>query len=607
MIPSVNIYRRNGLSIQALPGKQLLIIGAANAGPIATPVGKTRGSDVLGTFDGGPLVEAACYAIKNYRLPVVCVRVEASAVSDFSDVVRTTGHGDSVVTVDAASKTAVNALVMVLVVAGGTVGVTGITYRVSTDGGENWGTVQTLLTATSIDIDLGGSAPLTLDFTSATLATGEIISVYANVVSAGTYGTLDTTLYPGSLCTAVASVKANTYPDGDYQARIRFVDGGALGTAGITYQWSLDDGRTWSPLTNLGTALEIDLTAAGTAAITLGTAAQTIAAGAELAVPMIAPQPTSETLSTALDATFRYSGAWEWALVCGMITPALAHTIDSAFAEAYASAKERGWIGGWRMQGRTIPGGATVSADESDSEYQTAFAAAWDSVALEFGSVWAFDCKVISAVSGANYKWSPAIVVAPRQASVAPSTDISQPTLGPLPGVTLEDDSGNTDCHDEMNDPGLDDHRAGTLRTFPGFTGVYVNNPRMMTALGGGDSGVIMMPHLEVGNLLARSLRAYFTARLSGDFFADIKTGKLRDADRRQLEAGANRAANGAIVTPGYASGQLTTISPNDVLTTIDPTTGTAPPLTVEAEFVTKIYPKTINVTVAMVSQIAGA
>lgn len=606
MLPSVNVYRRNGLSIQALPGKALMIIGPADDGPENTPIQKTRGSDVIATFKGGPLVEAACYAIKNYRLPVICCRVDATSVSEFSAVTRTTGHGTSVVTVHAGSATSINASVVLYIVSGGTIGAGGITYRVSLDGGENYGALQTLGTATSIVVALGDTENLTLDLAAGTLATSELVSLYANVVAAGTLGTLNTTLYPGALCTASASNKAATYSDNDYQGRIRFIDGGALGTAGITYQWSLDDGRTWSEVTDLGTALEVAFTQAGGATVTLGTSTQTIAPGAELSLQLNAPMFTAETIASALDAVFRYSGAWEWALVCGIVTPQLAQAIDAAFVEGYLKGKERGWIGGWRMQGRTIAGGSAVSVNETDSQYQVAFKAAWNAIALEFGSIWACDCKVLSSVSGRTYKWNPAVVVAPREASVNPSTDIAQVTLGPLPGVTLADDNNNTDCHDEANDPGLDDIRAGTLRTWENETGVFVTNPRMFTALGGGSSGVTMMPHLEVGNLEARSLRTYFRRRLSQDFYANFKTGKLRDADRRQLEAGANRAANAAIITPGYASGQQTTISPDDVLTVIDPVTGVAPPLTVEAEFVSKIYIKTINLTVAMVSQIGS-
>ena len=606
MIPSVNVFRRNGLSIQALPGKQLMIIGPADAGPIATPIAKTRGSDVISTFASGPLVEAACYAIKNYRLQVVCVRVDSSSVSAFSDVTRTTGHGSSVVTVHTGSATSQNAEVIAMIASGGTVGTAGITYRISTDGGDNYGALTPLGTANSIVVPLGDTENLTLSLAAGTLAASEIISLFANVVAAGSFGTLDTSQYPGSTCTAVATVDATTYPDGDYQARWRCVDGGTLGTAGITYQTSTDDGRTWSQVTDLGTAHEITFPDSGGASVTLGSAGQTIAPGAELAVLLNAPMFTAESITAALDAAFRYSGAWEWAAVCGVVTASLAQIIDSAFVQAFLTGKERGWMGGWRMQGRSIVGGPTVSVAESDADYQAAFKTEWNSIALEFGSIWGFDCKVLSAVSGRTYKWSPVVVVAPREASVNPQTDIAQVTLGPLPGVTLEDDNGNTDCHDEQHDPGLDDLRAGVLRTHENETGVYVNNPRMFTAYGGGSSGVTMMPHLEVGNLLARSLRTYFRRRLSADFFANSATGKMRDSDRNALEKGANKAANGAIMSPGYASDQLTTISPDDNLTSIDPVTGTAPPLTVEAEFVTKIYVKTINLTVAMVSQIGA-
>lgn len=67
----------------------------------------------------------------------------------------------------------------------------------------------------------------------------------------GSYGTVDST---GETGTAVVTAHSATKPFGTYHARLKVVNGGLIGTAGITFQWSLDDGRSYSVTTALGTA-----------------------------------------------------------------------------------------------------------------------------------------------------------------------------------------------------------------------------------------------------------------------------------------------------------------------------------------------------------------
>lgn len=69
--------------------------------------------------------------------------------------------------------------------------------------------------------------------------------------TAGSYGTIDNSGVTG---TALFAVDSSVHPYGTYEAWIRIKTGGTVGTTGITYQWSLDGGRTWSNTTALGTA-----------------------------------------------------------------------------------------------------------------------------------------------------------------------------------------------------------------------------------------------------------------------------------------------------------------------------------------------------------------
>jgi hypothetical protein len=65
----------------------------------------------------------------------------------------------------------------------------------------------------------------------------------------GSYGAVDV-----SGITGAASAAASGQPRGTYEARLRFVTGGVVGTDGMKLRSSLDDGRTWSAAKALGTA-----------------------------------------------------------------------------------------------------------------------------------------------------------------------------------------------------------------------------------------------------------------------------------------------------------------------------------------------------------------
>ncbi len=115
------------------------IIGPADSGPLNVPTPITQPTQAVSIFAGGPLAQWAAKAIAAYRLPVLAVRTSATALSSFGTPGRSTGHGASVVTVDVSSTTELNTTVVVQVMNGGTVGVSGITYAVSTNGGQSFG------------------------------------------------------------------------------------------------------------------------------------------------------------------------------------------------------------------------------------------------------------------------------------------------------------------------------------------------------------------------------------------------------------------------------------------------------------------------------------
>jgi hypothetical protein len=594
MLPRVNVtalYSSNAAF--SLAGDYLVIVGPADDGPVNTPTVLTQPSQALSTFGGGPLVQWAAKAIASKRLPVLAVRTAATAVSAFSAVSRTTGHGTSAVTVDESSTTNVNATVELLVHTGGTVGTAGVTYQLSSDGGRSFGSLVALGTATSIVVGMGGTANLTLDLGTGSLVSGELISVTASVIAAGSYGALDTSAYPGGTCTASASIDTSTYPDDDYEVRVRFLTGGALGTAGITYQVSVADGRTssdWSSVLALGTALSLVIPGSGGVRLVLGTSGQTLAADAELAFRCYAPNFNTGSVSSALAALFQNRAYnWEICAFAGAVDASMALTIDGLFAANFSavSGGEKYWIANMRMP----------QAGESTASYMAAGASLSGSArSCFFGSVCFGDCKIVSALTGFLHKRPVALPVALELASVTPNIDIARIDR-PALGVLLADDNNNPDCYDdELYNGAMDDYGFITLRTQP--EGVFVTNPRIFSPA---DSTMSMTPHRMVLNLHTRVARAYFRRALSVDLFAD-KQGHISEADAARLERGVNDAEIDTLRKPGYISNQLITVSRTDDLLNTKP-----PTLTVSGQVQTKIYPKLINYTDQIVAQISSA
>lgn len=98
---------------------------------------------------------------------------------------------------------------------------------------------------------------------------GDVLMVRSTASTVGSYGTIDTTGVTGG---ATVTVDAATHPDDDYEVYVEIVAAGAVGTDGITYMWSLDGGRTMSPVTALGTAASIVIPNSGGIAFSLSPA-----------------------------------------------------------------------------------------------------------------------------------------------------------------------------------------------------------------------------------------------------------------------------------------------------------------------------------------------
>jgi hypothetical protein len=173
-LPSVVITELDG-QIGALPSGQkiLAMIGVSDAGTVNSPAAFGRKKDVISAFGNGPLVEEACHFIEITKLPVLCVKTGATvaATNDAIDVTAKTGT--SAVTVSGLANDDFD--VSLTVVAGGTIGVAGITFTYSFDKDRTQSAVTALGTAALFAFPSAGT--LAFNFAAGTLVAGDVIRI----------------------------------------------------------------------------------------------------------------------------------------------------------------------------------------------------------------------------------------------------------------------------------------------------------------------------------------------------------------------------------------------------------------------------------------------
>lgn len=238
----------NGLALVESPKTNVhLVIGPSTRGPLNTPR-LCSYTTLLETYEAGPLTKAAAYVSGRTEAEVLCYRVAPTA-RDATIELRTanwTGTSDiSVTDVGIAN----SFLVVVEITTSGTIGVSGIFYKVSYDGGKTFGTPIALGTATSItlqgvQIDFGAGTA-SGSFSALVIPASE--SLYDVVVSQD----------PGS--SSQLDIVGDSAPIDAYEPVFEILNSGTVGTTGITYRYSMDGGRTYTPVKRLGTADEVIL------------------------------------------------------------------------------------------------------------------------------------------------------------------------------------------------------------------------------------------------------------------------------------------------------------------------------------------------------------
>lgn len=144
------------------------VIGISSTGSTTTVLSTRSISELVSTYGYGPAVQAAAYAMQLSGSPILFVRVPITTAGTCSAVTHT-GAGTSVVTVSVATAYDTYDVILTFVDAG-TIGVTGITFTYSLDGGVNESALIALGTANTYVIPNTG---ITVAFAAGTILAGQ--------------------------------------------------------------------------------------------------------------------------------------------------------------------------------------------------------------------------------------------------------------------------------------------------------------------------------------------------------------------------------------------------------------------------------------------------
>lgn len=246
---------------------------------------------------------------------------------------------------------------------------------------------------------------------------------------------------------------------------LRVITGGTIGSAGITFQYSIDGGATWSSTLRLGTATSFAVPNAGG---TIAFAAGTLLAGDQLSAISVEPTASSTTLGAALTSLKSVGLAWDWGALCGPISAALAASVDSSMMTFESAGRYTAFFAN-----------AAQQLAASDSTWQTALLTDYATFVSRRVSVAAGDCLMYSPVDQSIYLRPPSWQAVIRACQIDPARYELGRVKGDLSNAgalkcAITDGNGNPIAHNEFTMPGLDSPPSIasaqgflTLRTYP--------------------------------------------------------------------------------------------------------------------------------------------
>lgn len=443
-----------------------------------------------------------------------------------------------------------------------------------------------------------GVGPLT-DFAAYFMANAgkPVLAITPTCSTPGAYGSITKTGTGTFTATA-----GGTAPNDDYAVIVKFPTGGTLGTAGITYQWSLDGGNTWSAVTALGTGLTLGPFNVPVANVSSGveftlatSGTSTVGANDSFTCFTTRPQMSSSDLIAALAALYNSTAPWDNILIDVDATSTLVSDVDSWITNLENRGK---YVFSWmNTRKKMFP----LPTGETEAAFATAMGTLLASTATINVDVGTDGGYLPSPVTGLVMPRPVSLAIATRKHQYGLGVDPAFAGNGPIPEYQIADSNGNPLFHNEALYPGLDALRLSTFRTFDGKPGVYITNANILS--GSGSSYVYDM-HATVMNAACNTAFPILSNELGKGVQKqppDPTSGAqyILETDAESIEQQVNPPVQAAV--KGQAQAVEFVLSRTDNLAAAGDGPAT---VTAELEVEYLVYIKQINTTALPVSNI---
>jgi len=449
-----------------------------------------------------------------------------------------------------------------------------------------------------------GYGPLVEAASYACNAGGLVLAIRVPTV---TLGTASTVTFTGTGTSVITKTLDGTQGAFDtYYLKFKVIAGGTIGTAGITFQISLDAGRTYGPILSLGAANTYVIPNTG---ITLNFAAGTLVAGDTATIGTVEPKWNTSGIQAALNALnasqYAVTG-WGSMHIVGTSSGSDASAIEGyldtlatgyVFTRAFLSARD------------ASPPAAYGGTGETDSAWGTAIQTDYSSVNAKRLCVGAGYYNMASSYTNTaagtpRYRRPIAWAAAARAVKVPPQRHIGRVKDGALSQIFVDAANDPLDgfvYHDERVNPGLDYITAGTggrfmsVRSRTGLPGIYVSNPVLMGSL------PTQFTILPLGSVMDIACSIVHTVGQQ-DINSDVRcnpSGTIYETAAQQIESTLLEALNDQMTAPGMISSATVVVDrTNNVLTTSQ--------VNVTVTITARGYIFSENVTIAFANSLAA-
>ncbi len=343
----------------------------------------------------------------------------------------------------------------------------------------------------------------------------------------------------------------------DYQVKFLVVNGGTRGTTGITFQLSLDAGRTYGPVISLGTATTYAIPNTG---ITLNFGVGTMVAGEFVRFSTTAMTWNTSGVQAALQAlqnsAYAQTGWGAGIHIVGVCSGANASTI-----QGYLDTLATGFIYSFALVEvtdvtmQTAWGGA---GGQTESQWMTAIQTDYAAVSAKRTVACAAHWNMPSVISNTSagtprYRRNIAFAAAARQATITPQRSSGRVRDGSLSQIVVDPTNDPTDgfvYHDEQANPGLEASRFLTTIVRIGLQGVYVKSPMMMSPSG---SDFNILPRRAVMDLACAISHTVGQLYVQDDVRLKAN-GTIDERDAMGIEQTVQAALKSGLTANGYIS-----------------------------------------------------